>query len=415
MNKQQKTIINEWINTTNYVYNKTLSYIKTNKINSPNFQSLRNKFITNKTKKNNLIYKSIEYDIKELNKKIKTNQDDKTIIEEQIKDLKSILKKEKKTMLSEKNENVDDWELNTPKDIRAGAIDEICTAYKSCYTNYRKGNIKFFNITFRKKSSKNKCITIPKVLIKLEDKKIKIAPSYLKENAFFKINNKTNKKLKKINFVINHDSKLVKKDNKFFILIPYEIKKIKNHKYNNICGIDPGVRTFMTLYSDHSVSEYKHNIDLIRKLNKKIDLLTQKRIKTKRRTLRKVENKKLNLINELHWKTVDHIIKNNDILFYGNINSHNIVKNKHNKILNRDINDLKFYQFKHKLFYKANINNKLIFKVDESYTSKTCSCCGCINDVGASKVYTCSNCKIIIDRDINGAKNILMKGYITVK
>jgi putative transposase len=48
--------------------------------------------------------------------------------------------------------------------------------------------------------------------------------------------------------------------------------------------------------------------------------------------------------------------------------------------------------------------------VDESYTSKTCTNCGVMNDVKDSERYECKSCKIEIDRDLNGARNIMLKG-----
>jgi putative transposase len=43
-------------------------------------------------------------------------------------------------------------------------------------------------------------------------------------------------------------------------------------------------------------------------------------------------------------------------------------------------------------------------------TSKTCGNCGNIKqDLGASKVYKCSECKKKMYRDVNGARNILLK------
>jgi IS605 OrfB family transposase len=127
----------------------------------------------------------------------------------------------------------------------------------------------------------------------------------------------------------------------------------------------------------------------------------------------KREYKKEHLINELHWKTINDILNTNDVICYGNINSHNIVKNSNNKHLNRAANDLKFYKFRQKLEYKASILNKKLILVNEAYTSKTCSFCGCIYNVKESKVYKCSKCQNIIDRDINAAKNILLKGLIS--
>ncbi|RHZ50134.1 hypothetical protein Glove_505g20 [Diversispora epigaea] len=50
----------------------------------------------------------------------------------------------------------------------------------------------------------------------------------------------------------------------------------------------------------------------------------------------------------------------------------------------------------------------------EEYTSKTCGCCGHIHrKLGGSKVFRCPSCTAELDRDINGARNILLR-YLTV-
>ena len=53
-------------------------------------------------------------------------------------------------------------------------------------------------------------------------------------------------------------------------------------------------------------------------------------------------------------------------------------------------------------------------KLRIAHTTKTCGCCGHIwNNVGGSKVYKCQNenCNYELDRDVHGARNILIKYY----
>lgn len=83
----------------------------------------------------------------------------------------------------------------------------------------------------------------------------------------------------------------------------------------------------------------------MKNLNKKIDLLNSL-IKVRKKAKYKIEECKENIINELHWKSINDILKRNDYVFYGDIKSHDIVKKSNNRFLNRDINDLKFYKFK---------------------------------------------------------------------
>ena len=52
----------------------------------------------------------------------------------------------------------------------------------------------------------------------------------------------------------------------------------------------------------------------------------------------------------------------------------------------------------------------IVVDVTEEYTSKTCSKCGHIHKkLGGSKRFTCPSCGHKLDRDLNGAFNILLK------
>ena len=384
--------------------------------------SLRDLLITNNTKKKNKEYIILDDEIKELHnkkkqieKELNNNKHNDELIKTKnyyidlIKEKNKIKREKAKEMKSEKNDIINEWELNTPKEIRAYAIDELCNAYKTAFGNLKNKNILTFDIEFRKKKD-CKSITIPKNFIKLKDNKIFLAPTFLGKNKEIKFYNKNK------NFKIDNDCKIKKINNNYYLIIPIQIKEEKqNLNTENYCGIDPGVRTFMTTFGNNGCFEYKHNHDLIKLLNKRIDeLKKRRRRKNKRNLLNKIEKKKKNLVDEIHWKTITDIISFNDVIFYGNINSHDIVKNSNNTYLNRDINDLKFYLFKERLIFKSLIKNKYVILVNEAFTSKTCSSCGSRYNIGSLKTYICSNCKTTMDRDINAAKNILIKGIINI-
>lgn len=409
LNQKQKQVINEWINTSNYVYNKTIEYV--NKGHKPNFYNLRDLLVTKNTKKNNDEYKEQENKIKELLAKRQTFSDTSEI-DKEIEQNKKLLRQVAKSLSSSVNTVIEEWEFNTPKDVRAGAVNDVCKAYKTAFSNLKLNNILHFQMKFRKHYNTTKSIVISKAMISYENNCFKLAPTYLKDDCKFKVGKRMqNKKIE-----IEGDCRLLKQNNEYWMIIPVTIQVKDKQKPINYCGIDPGVRTFMTSFGNNGCYEYHYNKVLLDKLNKSIFYLKSLRIKechNKRKSLNKREAKKTNIINELHWKTINHLLKTNDIIHYGNIKSHNIVKNGSNNTLNQTFNDLKFYQFKQRLQYKAKIESKQVYEVNEAYTSQCCSNCGTINKVGASKVYSCNNCKSICDRDINAAKNILLKGIIT--
>jgi transposase len=254
-------------------------------------------------------------------------------------------------------------------------------------------------------------------MIKVKDGKIIIGRSYFisEKSAEISMGKKTIKKHK--NIEVKHDCRLLKKNNEYWLCIPILTEKVLDNPptFKNYCGIDPGIRTFMTVFGNQGVVEYEHNEKFIKSLDTKIKILKSRSFYIHKRKYSKIEKRKENIVDELHWKSIKELLKNNDLLFYGDIKSHNIVRGRKNHSVNRDIMNLKFYKFKERLLEKANERNKIVIIVQEHNTTKTCSFCGTINNPEKSKIYHCSNCKVTCGRDLNAAKNILMKGVINYK
>lgn len=423
--QKQMKMIDEWLNTSNYVYNKTVEQIYKHN-HKADFKSLRDMLVTENTKKTHVecqvISKRIIALSKEKHKVAKESGDDATEIIKELETLveteKETLKNVRKTLPFTRNNAIQEWELNTPKDIRAGAVEDACKAIKSGIANLNAGNIRHFHLGFRKKKDTNKCMVLPKMIVRNNNGIIRIAPDYLKEHCNFKMGNRTKKKYE--NLVINNDCRLVKEQHSYWLIVPIPALMTEKTTPVNYCGVDPGVRTFMTSFGNHGCLEYKHNEAIIKKIDAKIKSIKNERIrkadqvKTTKRIYKykitKLEERKANLINELHWKTIRHLLETNDFIFYGNIKSHGIVKNGKNRTLNTDVNNLKFYQFKQRLLFKATEMGKKVILVNEAYTTQTCSFCGDHHKVGALVVYSCKKCQRKIGRDVNAAKNILMKG-----
>jgi transposase len=409
----QKNILNNFINTSRFVYNRTLEYIKKHGYD-PNFQDLRNLLATENTRNSYLATKIYNNYINIL----KTSNKNEELIDYEIKEINEELKK----LPLLKNPLINDFELNTSNEIRSNAIKSVCDSYKSGFTNLKSGNIKYFNMNFKKSTSKRQTIELAKTDIKLLNNCVRISPSkFPKDEIDIKIHKKMYKKIKNIKILNNCD--LVKEQNKFFIhvLLPIKIKE-KDLSNNRFCGVDPGIRTFVSIYGNKEITEIELKNNILEKYNKKLKFLKnlrtmprlrKKRNKYRKRHLNKIEKKKNSITDLLHWNVINYLIKTQDVIFFGDIKSHNIVKINNIKVVNRQFNDLKFYIFKKRLLYKCIINKKKVFFINESYTSQTCSSCGVLwKGLGSSKIYKCQNCNKVFDRDLNAAKNICMRGIL---
>ena len=112
------------------------------------------------------------------------------------------------------------------------------------------------------------------------------------------------------------------------------------------CGIDPGTKTFMTCFGNNGCIEYQHNDKIFNELDNKIKFLKDRR-RTKqsrvhKKRINRLEIRKENLVDELHWEKINSLRRKNYFIFYGDIKSHGIVKNGKNRNLNTDMKNLKF-------------------------------------------------------------------------
>jgi IS605 OrfB family transposase len=387
---------------------------------------LRDLLVTSNTKKYNKTYQELSKEIMDLHNMKEETIDpvDRKNILDTIKTKNKILKDKMKLVAYEKNKNLQDFENFTPKEIRANAVQSICDAYKGAFTNLRNGNIKFFKMKYKKKKDPRQTIELAPSIISLKHGVLKILPKTFKDDCILKISKKNMKK--HINLTIENNVDIVRQNGQYFIHIlkTLDSKENETSEEYTICGIDPGLRTFATSYSYSTpangqvsnlyIRDYNHRIDLLKKLNKKKSDIIKSQRSVRKKKYNKIERKKKNVVDCLHWDSINHVLKNNDIVFYGDIKSQDIVKGCKNKTLNQDFNDLKFHIFKTRLSYKASVLQKQVIVMNESYTTKTCSSCGIMNEnVGSKKTFHCPSCSLHTGRDLNASKNILMKGLLS--
>jgi IS605 OrfB family transposase len=349
--------------------------------------------------------------------KVDIKKDDKIIIN--LVDTKS--KFSMYTMRKLIKDNKPDWiniEMNSH--LIDKAFSEAATNYLTSIKKYEKYKIPF-KLKPKKKKDKFQTISIEKSMI--SKRKDGIFPGLMFDNKPLLKKIKFSKQLNKefLDSTITFDTRL----NECYLNLTYKIiPEIINT--NKVCSLDPGVKCFLTLYSDDKVENLGLNIlgkkDKLTKICRETDIIQSKmsnkeNSKDARRNLRKALHRKIkyikNLKNDLHNKCVRHLINNNSTIVVPPFEIKKMASATNSKLLSRNLYNTSFYKFLQKLKYKCSeTNTKLIIK-PEYYTSKTCSNCGNIkhNLTLKDRVYNCSCCKISIDRDFNGARNIMLRNY----
>jgi IS605 OrfB family transposase len=291
--------------------------------------------------------------------------------------------------------------IKFPTGAMCYAIKDAYTAYKTNIKLVQFGNKKRFNLRYKK-------ITNPRKIIKFDKHCFSTAqnaiiPTILGEmetSLPIKGNDKTS---------TYHHNKVT---GKYYLYVPYKKDSISIKNNNDYCGIDPGQRTFITGFGvskdKNQVFEFGCNTNSeLEKIKNRIE--TTKRRRRKRQLYDKYTRK----ITDLHYKTIAFITANYNNVVIGRLSTSDIVQsNKLAKKVKYSILNLSHFLFRQRLQYKCQSKGLNYYEIDEAYTSKSCTQCGNIkNDLGSSKHYKCENCNLEIDRDINGARNILIKFF----
>jgi putative transposase len=203
----------------------------------------------------------------------------------------------------------------------------------------------------------------------------------------------------------------------YVIITPKNVKASKEVNQYKKCGIDIGVRTFLTVYSkaesyeigtktNKIIDRYNERLDNI-KSNFNENIINGKRYN---QLWIKYSEKLKNKINDMHNKSANLLLTNFETIIIGKVSINKMISNiKGNlkSITKRRLIALSHYKFRMKLKQMAVKYGTKIIEVNEYLTSKNCHNCNKINDnLGANKVFDCPNCKTIMDRDINASINI---------
>ncbi len=165
----------------------------------------------------------------------------------------------------------------------------------------------------------------------------------------------------------------------FTVEIDHKIEKIP---VSTKIGIDVGLSSLLTLSTGEKISPPEY----LRKSEKKLH--------------RKIRNQR----KDFAHKTSRRLVNNHDLIAFENLNIRGMVHNHH---LAKSISDAGWYQLQKFTAYKAEYAGKCVKFCIANGTSQTCNVCGNPEKLTLKdRVFRCSVCGNIEDRDVNASINI---------
>jgi len=359
---QQKSTIQEWLEIYRWVYNITVSFFR-----EKNQRHLK-KFAVKKSKL-------------------------RTIIKDKISSNEQMLFRISKSGI--------------PSHTIVNAIYDVYKSYKTCRTLIAKRHIKDYCIRYKKKSCPRQSLVIESTAFS------KIHNTFCPKALGKQISTPKNSEL----IGPHKDSRLVynSETNEYILYMPHERERTNIKNRQNICSLDPGGVIPHTAYCPDSITEYGRKCwDKIEENLRKLDKMKKSKYeKWYKKASRKIHKKNTDLMNDYHWKTINHICKNFDAVMIGKFSTKHAVRKGDSSLqamVKRKLYVYAHYRFRQRLKSKCKQYNVAYFEVSEACTSKTCGNCGYYKtDLGGSRTYKCDNCNMEADRDHSAARNILMK------
>lgn len=206
--------------------------------------------------------------------------------------------------------------------------------------------------------------------------------------------------------------------NKWYACFSVENNKIpKKKEIKNTVGIDMGLNSFLTTDQGEKIDNPKYLIKLERKISQLQRWHSKKKLKSKNRDksrlkvaqlYEKITNQRLDFLHKLSNK----LVKDFQFIAFEKLNIKGMMKNKY---LSKSISDASWNKFLQQLTYKAEEAGVWTVKVNSKNTTQVCSGCNhFVKKTLAKRIHKCPNCGLVIDRDINAARNILQLALTTV-
>jgi putative transposase len=299
------------------------------------------------------------------------------------------------------------WAKSVPYQIKKIAVKDACLAVKAAKKKYKQtGSIN--KCQFRTRRDRRQTVFIPKSAIKTTG----IYHTILGQS-----------KLKEALPKDFSDGRLTLAYGEYYIVVSEEVQQHEADNQGRVVALDPGVRTFMTFFSESSYGWLGNDSNLfIQKLCFRLDKLISKTSKAKsaqkqrfKLAADRLKSKIQHLVKELHHKTALFLVKNFDVILLPSFESSQMVSKSRRKIRSKTVRQmltLSHYQFKKHLEWKAwEFRKVALTDINEAYTSKTVSWTGEIKKIGGAR-FIKDEFGRRMNRDLNGARGIFLRALV---
>jgi len=293
---------------------------------------------------------------------------------------------------------------------------------KSALTNKRRGHIQRFDVGFKKKKNPRQVFQVDRDAF---DPATRIMFKRRRAGGKLRTRRRDVSKLLADGGVTGDFVVQLVRPGRWYLCLPKlkpprELPVFSNPVYHSVF-VDPGVRTFATLYSPDGVigkvGDRYHEV--LEPLAVKIDRLQEVMSRTShrrrwgmKRRVRRLRHRLGCLVDALHHAACTFLLTMFQFVFIPKFDAGRMGQLPGRRItckVTRRMMTLAHGRFLERLQASARTKQRTVVIVSEAYTTKTCDMCGTIKDnVGGASIFRCDACGHVADRDVHAARNIAL-------
>jgi putative transposase len=300
-----------------------------------------------------------------------------------------------------------DWAKPVPFQLKSMAIKDACLAVKAAKKGFGKDGL-IRQCKFRSRKDTKQSIFVPKTAIK-------------DCGIYHSILGKC--QLKEALPKAFSDGRVTLAYGEYYLVVSEEVQPSQTDNQGRMVALDPGVRTFMTFFSEDSYGWLGNDSNLfIQKLcfqlDKLVSRLSSSPSQQKRRLKKATDRLRCqiqNLVKELHHKVARFLVDNFDVILLPTFETSQMVSKSRRKLRSKSVRQmltLSHYEFKTFLKWKAWEMSKTVIDCNEAYTSKTVSWTGEIVKIGGARTIKSPMTGGKMNRDLNGARGIFLRALV---
>jgi IS605 OrfB family transposase len=170
-------------------------------------------------------------------------------------------------------------------------------------------------------------------------------------------------------------------------------------------GIDLGLKDFAALSTGETIESRR----IYRSAEQALAVAQRARKKDRVRSIHaKIANRRKDFLHKLSTR----LVREHGAIFVGNVSASRMAKTT----MAKSVLDAGWTTFRTMLKYKCDHAGVLFEEVNEAFSTVTCSACGSRSGPAGLKglqvrEWSCMECGISHDRDVNAARNILARGH----